>query len=268
MNAADYCILFFCLIAIVLACGGVAYAVSPYEIDKDYWFFDEHTIKTSDGKTYGITEMKRYNVTGRVGAIKYYRENIVPFSPVDFCIGSGKLADPAYNESLDYSVDFSMNYRECRFQYKRGPQYKSGTGLGWGYTFEHITNNHIIPSNKEVFDKLMDIEVGDIIEMRGTLVSVSGSNLYPWISGTSDALGWEELFLGCKCKIIVVDYIEVIGFPEEPEKLNFAERIRNIKLPEELIFAKRGMNENRSFVFAAMITTLLIILIILISRRR
>ncbi|ODS35872.1 MAG: hypothetical protein A7316_03180 [Candidatus Altiarchaeales archaeon WOR_SM1_86-2] len=214
MKLIKYCILFIGLIAVFATGGYIDYIIPPYKIDEDYRFEDGHTITTGDGWTFQINELKKYNVSGKVVGIRYYRENHVPFAPVDFCIGRGKVVEPPH----DKWIDFSMGYRCCGYRY----DYR--IALNEEYLFTQISNNHLIPSDKNTYDQLMDVNEGDVIEVRGTLVSVGGkkkdgTTLRPWTSSTSesdrDFFGWG------RCEIILVEDIEV--FEKAPQKLNLTD---------------------------------------------
>ena len=248
MKVATYCMLFAGLIAVAIAIGSVVHAITPYEIDKDYWFSDSHTIKTNDGWTFHIKEFKRYNISGKVVGIKYYRENHLQFSPVDFCISWGKVIESPHDKWGNYT----MLYRGCNHEYQ-SQNYE--IELSSEYIDAHVSNNHLIPSNKDIFDKLMAIKEGDFIEINGFLVSVTGEDkngaqIPPWISDTKGTFK--------ECEIVLVEDVEVLEIPEEYKGgPNFLEDAKN-----------KNIDEKRDIVFITMTAVMLIILIILILRRK
>ena len=243
-------VLFFWAASLIIAsaCSMSALAESPYEINKDYWFSDAHTIKTNDVWTFHILELGEYNVTGRVGAIKYYRESHLPFSPLDVCMGWGKIIEPPHYKWSN----FSMGDRNCEHVYQAG-DYR--IELSSDYIDAHVANNHLIPSNKKIFDKLMALRDGDFIEIRGLLVSVTGENkngtyLHPW---TSDTKGTFR-----ECEIILVKDIEVLDLPEEYwENFNFLDELKY-----------KSKDEKRDITFITMVAVMLIILVIFLLKKK
>ena len=233
---------------ITSACSMPALAESPYEIDKDYWFSDAHTIKTHDGWTFHILELGEYNVTGRVGAVKYYRESHLPFSPVDFCITRGKLIEPPHNKW----GNFTMLYRGCDYTYQ-SKDYR--IELDSEYIDKHAANNHLIPVSKNIYDKLMDVKEGDFIELAGSLVIVTGENengtiLEPW---TSDTKGTFR-----ECEIILVKEMEVLDLPEEyRENSNFLDELKY-----------KSTDEKKDIAFITMAAVMLIILVIFLLKKK
>jgi len=242
--------MFFAVLTLIVLASETNSQVVPYEIDKDYWFSDSHTIKTNSGWTFHIQELKEYNITGKVGGVKYYRQEHLPFSPADFCIAWGKVIEPPHNEW----GNFTMLDRGCDHTYTSG-DYR--IELDSEYIDRHLANNHLIPADKKIYDKLMSIKEGDFIEIRGSLVIVTGENengtyLEPW---TSDTKGTFR-----ECEIVLTEQVEVLEMPEEyKKKPGFLEKIKYMDTDE-----KRGIV---SITMVAVMLFILIITIFLLKRK-
>ena len=68
-----------------------------------------------------------------------------------------------------------------------------------------VTNNHLITVDAAVKAALMAVEVGQAVQIRGYLVSVTGDGLRPWTSSRVRSDGFPA-----GCEIILVRSVEVL----------------------------------------------------------
>lgn len=136
-----------------------------YEFGKDYWFEDENTIKTNTGWVFNIEEMMDYTVEGEVLGIRFYKEEKAPFGLVDVALAWGDVLKPEIKKNLEVK----MEYRYCSYYYT-----PHDSEITFYYLRTHMSNNHLIPSTKEIFDKILEIKKGDYIRISGSLVYITG----------------------------------------------------------------------------------------------
>ena len=67
-------------------------------------------------------------------------------------------------------------------------------------------NVHIIPGNKQVSEKIQDIEEGDLIQLSGHLVNVTGNDGWRWRSSTS----FTDTGNGA-CELLFLDEVTVLN---------------------------------------------------------
>jgi len=95
-------------------------------------------------------------------------------SPYDLALGWGSMSDQAIVDKFD----ISQSSRWYFWSVKSYPIPKKEIEIS-------SSNMHIIPANEEIEDALDDLLVGEIIYLKGYLVSVSKNNGWHWKSSLS-----------------------------------------------------------------------------------
>jgi hypothetical protein len=113
-----------------------------------------------------ITPVAVYKIAALVvGTESYSYGWNATISPVDLALAWGKLADP---ESRRY-VSYSVSNRWVSFKMKEGCPFDTA------YVISHASNNHIIPSNRNIWYALKTIREKKKVVLEGFLVNVSGT---------------------------------------------------------------------------------------------
>jgi hypothetical protein len=170
------------------------------QINQDYWF-TENTINTKTGWTFTISKAKDCDFKAIV--LDYYVYNkdntiyeaVELFSPVDILFGYDDIVDNP--ENYPYQI-ISHFYR--------GVFYRCvGTSSYCTYFSSHFSNTHIIPHNQDVYNKLLSINVGDVISLSGSYVNIYGSD-----SSENTQYSWttDTVIGNSHCEIILVDSLE------------------------------------------------------------
>ncbi len=166
------------LILLLILLPTVLAAPDVYEFGEDYWFEDAHTIKTSTGIVYTIDEMMDYTIEGKVVGVRFYKEEKIPFGLVDVALIWGDLLDPTFTNNLAVT----MENRHCNYQYvNENPEISSY------YIRTHMSNNHLIPFSRTIFEKILMVEEGDKITISGSLVYVQGER---HVNGRIEKMEW------------------------------------------------------------------------------
>ena len=126
---------------------------------------DEPLQEKSDGKQwvfldYKIQSVAHYEIKARVLGVKSYWHDLVP---LDFALGWGRMSDPAVYSQ----IKFRQFARWYIYSWSNPPpippeemQFSSA-------------NTHLIPSNPDILEQLQDIEVGQVVELKGQLVNLT-----------------------------------------------------------------------------------------------
>lgn len=94
---------------------------------------------------------------------RYYRGFMNDLSPYDFALAWGDVPD------MRDEVEFSQVIRYCLFKLK------SGSSIDPGYIQNHMSNNHLIPANKNIRRAMAKAKHDDKIRIQGHLVDVEAS---------------------------------------------------------------------------------------------
>ena len=178
-------------------------ATHHYEFGKDYWFTTSGTILTKTGWNVSFELQQPYVLGGTVLDICYYDDDTVMFSPVDVALVWGDL------ESHLSSFTTTMGQRSLEYVWK-----SYNRSITKDYVMTHISNNHCIPANWEVYEALMLLEKGDVIVFSGELVTVRATLQ---TDDADSALMWgpssttyDDVGPG-SCEIILISSITVNG---------------------------------------------------------
>lgn len=116
------------------------------------------------------------------------------YSPVDFALGWGPMANPAIEDTLH----FSQGGRWFNYRWDAG-----GPPLPLGTIISHAANMHMVPSDRNVAEALDAVAAGDTIRVHGWLVRIERDDGFHWQSSlTRDDSG------SGACELVYVCAIE------------------------------------------------------------
>lgn len=152
-------------------------------------------VKQVDG--YQITDLQSYQGEFRILSRENYNFGTeAKFSPVDFAVGWGAMADPqVYSQ-----IDISQGNRWYRWHVDHEPPIPlSDIAIS-------SANMHIIPANKAAAEQLKHIKKGDLVYLKGALVEIKSSEGWTWRS----SLSREDTGAGA-CELMRVEEVRVIS---------------------------------------------------------
>lgn len=157
----------------------------------------EHVLKNSHIGEYQITELASYQGEFRILGRQDYRfDREAEFSPVDFAVGWGVMADPQNYSQIEISQDHRWYY------WRVSPQ----STIPLRQIETHSANMHIIPANALVARQLKRISRGDKVYLKGALVDIKSSDGWRWTSSLSRT----DTGAGA-CELMRVDQVYVIS---------------------------------------------------------
>ena len=166
------------------------------QINEDFWFEAEKII-TDDGWTFTMEWVQDYTIDGIILALKTYDRYDSPydpcniFCPIDLLIGIDDVKENPDN--YHYTITSFDNRKVC--------YYISSDNYGeYSYFKSHTGNNHIIPHNEEVLQKLENISIKDCVFIKGGLVNLYGSRGDETLFRPTDTL-----IGNYACEVILVD---------------------------------------------------------------
>ncbi|MBL8271942.1 hypothetical protein [Steroidobacter sp.] len=136
---------------------------------------------------YQLTPLAEFDVEARVLSVEKYRmDGGAAVSPIDFALGWGPMSDTAVLS---------------HFRIRQGGRffsiYPDEQALDLKTAMLNASNMHLIPANDLIEDRLQRVKPGNIVRLRGQLVSVVGPNNFTWTSSltrTDTGNGACELF--------------------------------------------------------------------------
>lgn len=156
-------------------------------------------IGSSIGETHLLTSWTgvaraNYRIDARVlGARRYYFDLYSRFSPVDFALAWGHMANP--------DVDAWIQWRQRnRWYYYQIP---TGSPYSLDEIRDQSANVHIIPASATLERALLDVEAGDTIRLEGLLVDVNVT-LLGWEFETPTSLSRTDSGAGA-CEVFYVE---------------------------------------------------------------
>jgi len=147
-----------------------------------------------------ITPLAHYEISAKVLSKKKYKDKKnypSSISPIDFALAWQKLSDEAILDKM------TISQRNRWYFYK----YKEKLPLDQTYIQSHSSNHHLIPKDEIIKKALFKIKKGQLIKLKGRLVSVSdkGHKQNPWKSSLSRADTGDGA-----CEIMFVESVEVL----------------------------------------------------------
>jgi hypothetical protein len=152
-------------------------------------------VQQVDG--YQVIDLESYQGEFRILSREDYSFGTeAKFSPVDFAVGWGAMADPkVYSQ-----INISQSNRWYRWQVDHEPP------IPLREIAISSANMHMIPANKAIAEQLKDIKKGDLVYLKGALVEIKSSDGWTWRSSlTREDTG------GGACELMRVDEVRVIS---------------------------------------------------------
>jgi hypothetical protein len=189
------------LLAIVVFCMGVVGMLSGRAIDRPAGVLVDRvplqaptTAAPFEFGDFEITPRASYDIEARVLSVEPYKlDGGAKLSPIDFAVGWGPMSDSAV---LDH------------FRITQGARfftiYPDEAAIDLRTALLGSANMHLIPATGRVRDQLEDVRAGNLVRLRGYLVSVAGANGYTWNS----SLTREDSGAGA-CELFYVESVEM-----------------------------------------------------------
>jgi hypothetical protein len=126
--------------------------------------------------SYTIKPLASYDIKAQVLLQETYRlGREADLSPLDLTLAWGPLSSARARKNLS----FSHSYRYYSW-------YAQEMGvLTSDFINSHVANVHLIPSDAGIKERLMAVEIGDVVHLSGFLVKVEGDDGWSWTSSTS-----------------------------------------------------------------------------------
>jgi hypothetical protein len=147
--------------------------------------------KTVGNSLFLLTPRAKYRIHAQVAGKRLYSgSDNDRLAPVDFALIWGSLTTPEVKPYLSFSMPTRQAYYNC----------KSGCPVSISYINSHMSNNHIIAADDSIEKRLMDVQVGDVLNMSGYLVNVFSKKdrqTFHWrtsLSRTDSGMGACEVF--------------------------------------------------------------------------
>lgn len=136
---------------------------------------------------YQLTPLADFDVEARVLSVEKYRtDGGSRLSPIDFALGWGPMSDSAVLE---------------HFRVTQGARfftiYPDEQAIDLQTALRSASNMHLIPATSDMHDQMKGVRPGNVVRLRGKLVSVLGPNNFTWSSSltrTDTGNGACELF--------------------------------------------------------------------------
>lgn len=156
------------------------------------WFKPVPTaLSLPDG--YQMLELAPYRDEFRILARRdYMHDDGAKFSPVDFAVGTGAMADPKVYKQFN----IEQRNRWYYWQVDSYPIPRRDIEI-------HSANIHIVPASPAIAAQLKQVKVDDLVQLSGVLIEIKHSNGWQWRS----SLSREDTGAGA-CELMRVDQIE------------------------------------------------------------
>lgn len=141
---------------------------------------------------YELTPRADFRITARVlGRKEYSSGRESELSPLDLALGWGPMSDDAVLDRISIS-------QSNRFFFWRTPEFP----IPRREIERHASNMHMIPADETVADRLDDVDVGDVVTLKGKLVDVRADDGWKWrTSLTRDDTGKGA------CELFYVEFV-------------------------------------------------------------
>jgi len=144
-----------------------------------------------------LTPKAKYTIRGMlVSKRKYMRGFMARISPYDYALIWGNVPE------MLPKLKFSQTYRYCLFNYKLSAP------VDLDYVQTHMSNNHIIPSTKNIHKALKKAAKKDLVKIEGYLVDVIASVKHKGTSSWNTSLKRDDTWGGA-CEIIYVTKLQI-----------------------------------------------------------
>lgn len=126
---------------------------------------------------YELTPLAQFDLQARVLSVEEYRmDGGARLSPIDFALGWGPMSDSAVlsHFRIDQGARFFTIYPDEQ-------------AIDVTTAMLNASNMHLIPANGTLKDRLRGVKPGNVVRLRGQLVSVLGPNNFTWKSSLTRA---------------------------------------------------------------------------------
>ncbi len=128
---------------------------------------------------YQIRPLAALQMQARVLGIAWYPDGVgADIAPLDLALGWGPMSD----EAVLSAFQISQSQRWYSLSAPKSP-------ISMYSAAQHSANMHIIPANQGLRERLRQLRVGDLLELSGWLVNVSGKDWHIESSLTRDDRG-------------------------------------------------------------------------------
>lgn len=188
------------LLAIGACCFGVVGLLSGRAVEHPPGVLvDEEPLQTPSGAAaftigeFEVTPRARFDIAARVLSVEHYSIGTdAKLSPIDFALGWGAMSDSAV---LDH------------FRVTQGARfftiYPDEQAIDLREALRGAANMHLIPANGRIEDQLEAVRPGQVVQLQGFLVDISGPNGYTW----NTSLTREDTGAGA-CEVFYVEAVE------------------------------------------------------------
>jgi hypothetical protein len=125
-------------------------------------------------KEYTITPLAGYRIRGRViDSERYWLGRESDLSPLDLALGWDRMSDQSVLDQLTF------------LRPRRALEYRPKAGdwpIPLAEIVSHCSNTHVIPADRGIERQLRDLGEGEIVELEGSLVEVTGPDGWKWRS--------------------------------------------------------------------------------------
>ena len=121
-------------------------------------------------KDYAVTAVASYEIKARVLHTKHYWADHNDLVPYDVALGWGRMSDQGV---LD-RIEISQSNRFFFYQWANEPPIPENEIIS------HAANVHIIAASRETASAVSGLRAGQLVELRGYLVNVTGPNGFSW----------------------------------------------------------------------------------------
>lgn len=122
-----------------------------------------------DGESYSVNPLASYEICAQVLSKKKYTTDMFSnFASYDLALGWGPVLEPEFMDKVKYT-------QRNRWYY----YYFDGLdeiGMNETDISNNSANTHIMVANDKILKGIKKVKEGDVIEMKGYLVSISGKN--------------------------------------------------------------------------------------------
>lgn len=124
-----------------------------------------------------IVPLAEFQVKARVLSRERYRfDPQSDLSPLDLALGWGVMSDQRMIDNVDIA-------QSSRF-YVMAPK-QCSTALPWPLLMRSSANMHMIPADDDIKERLLNVRVGSIVQLKGVLVGVQMGGRWVWVSSLS-----------------------------------------------------------------------------------
>ena len=137
----------------------------PIQID-----FPPTRLTTTAG--WSLDKLATFHIHARVLHVKYYGDDRSSLSPCDLLLGWGRMSDTEVLSKLNFGQGARMFFYD---------PVDSPSPISDHDVICHVANVHVIPADLEVASFMKSLRIGELVNLRGSLVSAE-KNGVTWVS--------------------------------------------------------------------------------------